>query len=293
MDYNARMYDASLGRFIQPDTIIPGQTNPQTFNRYSYVVNNPIMFTDPTGHAACDEDGNCWQRASDPMPHQSKTLSEVHVHHVDVTGPPEQLKKSTNTGDLSIIDYYLMGWQNYFSDLDIATNPDMLYWDRVKSSLRNEGWILLHVAAIELGVAIIVIASEAIAAAAGTGAAICESNAECQQEAGTIVEDASSISSDGITTVIGRFPENMELAKEIGANWLNTPKEIWNNLPEGGWSRNLQWLQEAVIRGDTFMVASDIANAHEGSGFAKELEYLKGLGYTISINGDYLFPPIK
>jgi len=39
-----------LGRFLQPDTVVPDGTNPQTWNRYSYVKNNPIVFNDPTGH---------------------------------------------------------------------------------------------------------------------------------------------------------------------------------------------------------------------------------------------------
>jgi hypothetical protein len=39
-----------LGKFITPDTIIPQPTNPQSFNRYSYTDNNPINYTDPTGH---------------------------------------------------------------------------------------------------------------------------------------------------------------------------------------------------------------------------------------------------
>jgi len=46
----ARYYDPALGRFISPDTIIPDTTNPQAFNRYSYVYNNPINNTDPSGH---------------------------------------------------------------------------------------------------------------------------------------------------------------------------------------------------------------------------------------------------
>jgi RHS repeat-associated protein len=51
MDYNARFYSPSLGRFIQPDTIIPSAANPQSWNRYSYVSNRPVNLNDPTGHS--------------------------------------------------------------------------------------------------------------------------------------------------------------------------------------------------------------------------------------------------
>jgi RHS repeat-associated protein len=47
--YNARYYDAVLGRFISADTIIPNPLNPQALNRYSYVMNNPLVYTDPFG----------------------------------------------------------------------------------------------------------------------------------------------------------------------------------------------------------------------------------------------------
>ena len=47
--YNARYYDPALGRFTQPDTIIPNASNGQSFNRYTYVGNNPVRYTDPTG----------------------------------------------------------------------------------------------------------------------------------------------------------------------------------------------------------------------------------------------------
>jgi RHS repeat-associated protein len=49
---NARYYDELLGRFISADTIVPGSGNPQAFNRYAYVFNNPLKYVDPTGHCA-------------------------------------------------------------------------------------------------------------------------------------------------------------------------------------------------------------------------------------------------
>jgi len=48
--YNARYYDPVLGRFIQADTIVQSPSNPQTLNRYTYCNNNPVNYTDPTGH---------------------------------------------------------------------------------------------------------------------------------------------------------------------------------------------------------------------------------------------------
>ena len=39
-----------LGRFIQADTIVPNPGNPQDLNRYTYGLNNPLKYTDPTGH---------------------------------------------------------------------------------------------------------------------------------------------------------------------------------------------------------------------------------------------------
>lgn len=47
--YGARYYDPAIGRFISADLIIPDPNNPQSFNRYSYCINNPLKYTDPSG----------------------------------------------------------------------------------------------------------------------------------------------------------------------------------------------------------------------------------------------------
>ncbi len=47
--YQARYYNPVLGRFTSPDPIVPEMRNPQSLNRYSYVVNNPLTWVDPSG----------------------------------------------------------------------------------------------------------------------------------------------------------------------------------------------------------------------------------------------------
>jgi len=47
---NGRIYDPVLGRFMTPDFIVQAPQNLQSYNRYSYVINNPLMYTDPTGY---------------------------------------------------------------------------------------------------------------------------------------------------------------------------------------------------------------------------------------------------
>ena len=85
MWYQSRLYDPNLGRFLSADTIVPGSgaltiwpsdstasaswsklkdggpANPQELNRYSYVNNNPLGATDPTGHCGdiTDLAGDC------------------------------------------------------------------------------------------------------------------------------------------------------------------------------------------------------------------------------------------
>jgi RHS repeat-associated protein len=46
---NGRIYDPRLGRFLQADPFVDGVQNTQGYNRYSYLGNNPLNATDPTG----------------------------------------------------------------------------------------------------------------------------------------------------------------------------------------------------------------------------------------------------
>jgi len=46
--------DGERGRFVQPGDV-------RGWDRYAYVENNPLRYTDPSGHDICDEWGSCWE----------------------------------------------------------------------------------------------------------------------------------------------------------------------------------------------------------------------------------------
>ena len=46
---DGRVYDPAIGRFLSPDNYVQLPENSQSFNRYSYCINNPLKYTDPTG----------------------------------------------------------------------------------------------------------------------------------------------------------------------------------------------------------------------------------------------------
>ncbi len=75
MHYNARYYDPAIGRFISADTIVPNLMNPQSLNRYAYVLNSPVKFIDPTGH-------------TEATPDSLSTLADINRAHDDCMADP-------------------------------------------------------------------------------------------------------------------------------------------------------------------------------------------------------------
>ena len=50
INMNGRVYDPFLARFLSPDPFITEPHNAQNYNRYTYALNNPLRYTDPSGY---------------------------------------------------------------------------------------------------------------------------------------------------------------------------------------------------------------------------------------------------
>lgn len=49
INMNGRVYDPVLGRFLSPDPYVQMPGYPHNYNRYTYALNNPLIYTDPDG----------------------------------------------------------------------------------------------------------------------------------------------------------------------------------------------------------------------------------------------------
>jgi len=152
--YNARFYSPKLGRFLSPDTIVPGAANPQAYNRYSYVLGNPLKYTDPSGHEPgsycdrgyCDTDGNVLMPTNpggggggtsggnDPQDMQTSEQAENFIKYWEQDPPP--LYPYPDMGENCTIGWgHLLqrggcsGWPNKTYGNGITTQTAQMFFD--------------------------------------------------------------------------------------------------------------------------------------------------------------------
>ncbi len=116
--FGARYYASSMGRFMSPDwsaKVEPVPYSklefPQTLNLYAYVLNNPLIHTDPDGHA-CGGAGQPPCGGNQP----GEQLQAVKDLHAAISPPPEDFSRgdmavepshasySITTGQISLVD---------------------------------------------------------------------------------------------------------------------------------------------------------------------------------------------
>lgn len=88
MYYNARWYDPALGRMAQADTIVPGAGNPMAWDRYSYAGNNPMRYTDPSGHWYYDPGCDCLVDTEDNSGNENPENLDYEIDYNEDEGNP-------------------------------------------------------------------------------------------------------------------------------------------------------------------------------------------------------------
>jgi RHS repeat-associated protein len=114
LDYFGARFDAStLGRFMTPDPLMNSghPWNPQSWNRYTYTLNNPLSFTDPTGlwvwgkctgdATTCDKEK---QRFRDSVTKAEESLKGLDPKSKEAKALASALKKigEEGKGDLKV-----------------------------------------------------------------------------------------------------------------------------------------------------------------------------------------------
>ncbi len=74
-----RVYDAHTGRFLSADPYIQNALNSQSYNRYSYTLNNPLSYTDPTGFNYENRDRGVFSWSSQPSHWDASWGSRVRL----------------------------------------------------------------------------------------------------------------------------------------------------------------------------------------------------------------------
>jgi RHS repeat-associated protein len=122
--FGARYYSSGMGRFMSPDPSMESvrMDNPQTWNKYSYVLNNPLELTDPTGET--------WNLASGAADESSNPTWTDHCGVADQCINTIALTNSDNsisvygTAGANDVSTYSPNDSGMISLTDLAANPD-------------------------------------------------------------------------------------------------------------------------------------------------------------------------
>ena len=170
IEMGARWYDAQIGRWISPDTIVPAPANPQSFNRYSYVYNRPLAFVDRDGQfpwpvvgvviggavtggvigvafvpniLPWDPQMMITDRVADPITSNDMTgwLSNQMVTNAQ-SGVVQDIRANWTSGNLAKMDAAMQAWTALVDTDNI--------WD-FKYDIRKTGWFGEGIRDVKLG----------------------------------------------------------------------------------------------------------------------------------------------
>jgi len=232
----------------------------QGWDRYAYVNNNPVKYNDPSGHTYCDF-GKCHK------PTGGKTNFQRAIEIAE-TKFNEKEEKGVTTFWWGLDEYerYTLevgGWsKGEYNDYITTSNRNAYLWEDPAF------YISLAVACGAKLVWGLIL-----------GASVNNNFLQNPVNQPNII-------------VLGKYRKYLDVANIIGGKVFSIPADVWESLsPAEREALNLQFLDEAIARGDYFYLASKWSEANPGSAYLMELEYLFSKGYTISPYQNYLIPP--
>jgi RHS repeat-associated protein len=101
INMKGRMYDPKLSRFLTADPIVANPLNGQSFNAYSYALNNPLRYTDPTGLEAPPTVPSTFPGLDCTIPSSSEPAESASPppSEVDENSPPTDGGNDPTPGD--------------------------------------------------------------------------------------------------------------------------------------------------------------------------------------------------
>jgi hypothetical protein len=127
----ARLYEPYINRWIQPDTIVPDPANPQSLNRYAYVLGNPLKYVDPSGFDPLDA---AWRAEFEAAHGREPTAEDILIRLFSIAFPEEWDYSAFYDADGNYIPGSL---ERVFVD----KRPDTRTWEQMPEALeRLAGW---------------------------------------------------------------------------------------------------------------------------------------------------------
>jgi len=108
VNMNGRMYDPITARVVSADEVVQDGENTQSFNRYSYCLNNPLKYTDPTGYESNGEDYD-WGDG----PYDGGYGGYIPFINGDLLAPDWDIEMMYSLPEVTYTDYYdVQGFNN-------------------------------------------------------------------------------------------------------------------------------------------------------------------------------------
>jgi hypothetical protein len=219
--------------------LIPDPSNPQAFNRYSYVYGNPLRYIDPTGHGTeCGFGESC---VVDP--YTSPILSTKTVNNTgnakagsseEDEGIIEEVAEVPSCGyhhcgeTFDVFEAYELGWQNFGQAWDIYWNPNATYGQRFAAGAYMGAWGGAHLC-------LVLCTAVALAEFLVPGAISCSINIKCPErvfwvggEVAKAAAQAWAKAHNGITIEMTRSGRQLEIiTREM--DYLLQARPLWRD----------------------------------------------------------------